>query len=911
MNAKYKFAKGKHICPQCSHKTFVKYNNLPEHFGYCERKNNCGYEYFATKENLRQNILPEFEIAKKEQKPVSFILPNADFFADILKDCSSNFHKYCLSLGITESHLSKWNIGTDKKGDTVFIFKNIKGQICNRKVGRYNTLGKRDKAFGFYSLPAKSDTKYFLPLFGEHQLMQADKDSIIALVESEKTAVIASFFYPEFLWLAAGSANGLSDGSNDSTNKISAIKNYYTLWMADADMAGRQNSSIRNLTKHNVMHSIIDLFPERLDGWDIADELGTKSKPIFFSQKINFESGEIKTNILSQFIYTHQKDTELDNSSPEKNELRDMLPKGVDVNEALSYGFYEYQNRYHFLVKQDEIQCLSNFTIKVLFLINSKTNPKRIVELKNEFNYSTLIDLPTSNLVSLGKFKECIEAEGNFLFDGKDTHLQKLKRKLYREEKRSKEIETLGWQVEDGFYAFSNGIFNGQYVETDSYGIVEHKDKNYFIPALSKIYKFDDGSFENEKKFVFKKSELNFTEWAFLFCDVYGEKNNGRIGLLYFIAALFRDVIYRRLRFFPHLNLFGVPGSGKSTMAQSLMYLFGEKQEPFMLGNAGTTKGFMRKFGQFRNALVWLDEYKNSIDKQKIEALKNIYDGVGYERAVMSQDNRTKTTPVHSACILSGQELPTSDPALFKRVILLQFEKVEFSEPNAIQKFDFLKENENKGLSSIVCEVMKHRTWVEDNFNTVFDACFDEFRKSLTGYEIEDRIMKNYCLLFAINRIMSRYLNFPFSEDELFEQMLEMMKSQTSIITNSNDVQKFWDIVEYLFERGEILSDVDFKIVNKELYLQISKVYPLYMEAHQRQYNARGMDKSSLLRYFQSSKGYIKNVDSTRFKDKNTSAILFDLNKLKVNLKKENSMDYEMLKQEEEAAAKSDDIVPF
>jgi len=45
--------------------------------------------------------------------------------------------------------------------------------------------------------------------FGEH-LLPTDPFKTVAIAESEKTAVIASFFYPKYTWLACGSLEGLN-----------------------------------------------------------------------------------------------------------------------------------------------------------------------------------------------------------------------------------------------------------------------------------------------------------------------------------------------------------------------------------------------------------------------------------------------------------------------------------------------------------------------------------------------------------------------------------------------------------------------------------------------------------------------------------------------------------------------------
>ena len=45
--------------------------------------------------------------------------------------------------------------------------------------------------------------------FGEH-ILQDEPLKPVAIVESEKTAIVASLYLPKFIWLAVGSINNLS-----------------------------------------------------------------------------------------------------------------------------------------------------------------------------------------------------------------------------------------------------------------------------------------------------------------------------------------------------------------------------------------------------------------------------------------------------------------------------------------------------------------------------------------------------------------------------------------------------------------------------------------------------------------------------------------------------------------------------
>ncbi|WP_394341409.1 DUF6371 domain-containing protein [Salinimicrobium sediminis] len=52
-------------------------------------------------------------------------------------------------------------------------------------------------------------------LFGLH-LLNSDKQKAIALVESEKTAVIASIAFPQFIWMATGGLMNLKGPHADN-----------------------------------------------------------------------------------------------------------------------------------------------------------------------------------------------------------------------------------------------------------------------------------------------------------------------------------------------------------------------------------------------------------------------------------------------------------------------------------------------------------------------------------------------------------------------------------------------------------------------------------------------------------------------------------------------------------------------
>jgi hypothetical protein len=368
-------------------------------------------------------------------------------------------------------------------------------------------------------------------------------------------------------------------------------------------------------------------------------------------------------------------------------------------------------------------------------------------------------------------------------------------------------------------------------------------------------------------------------------------------GITYTVACLFRDLIFRRLDFFPQLFLFGPPATGKSQLAWSMMYLFGDAQEKFNL-SGGTKVGFYRKFAQFCNAVIWFDEYKNAIDYQRVEALKGAYDGSGHEKGIKSQDNRTMTTPVKSGCVISGQDLPTADSALFTRCLLQQFKPREFDNDS----YNRLKELEKAGLTSVLLSLLDLRTLFEEQFNTCFDQELDKIKKALIvlNFEAEDRILKNWCVLLTSYQLTRDKLTYPWIYEEFFRFCMDMIMVQTRLISNSHDLAQFWDVVAYLYEMKQISDGKDYCIANKNLngkpteviYLRLAAIHPLYMEAHRKQYNKTGLDKQSLIYYLRSSPEFLADVKSVRFNGDhgiNTSALMFDYGKVRKNAQLDNN----------------------
>ncbi|MCA8831947.1 DUF6371 domain-containing protein [Hymenobacter pini] len=969
-----KHPKPKGTCPSCNQKKVFRFfqdeegNRLDEQFGICDRQAKCGYDHRPSGE-----LFTRSGEANDATETIT-LRPAADVAEALLaktKDYGSNLHRYARSLTIPNEHLEKWAVATDRDR-TVFLHLNAERQLVNAKWFKYTEEGKRDKLTQPYSFAStdeekKKSAKYGFCLYGEHLIRHDNPERPICVVESEKSAVLASFFYPHLDWVACGAANGITD------EKIHALYNRPIWWLADADglqprikdgqpemrngkpvltEGGRSNSSLRKLKAYKLDFVVIDLFPERHDGYDIADALRDGVRPdIVAPAKPKEESKGKKTRqkemptlppdvdnwsvamkdywwkatlFVEEFerrgIWIGKNDEDWTNTAnslaifrehgrellhrlarPEKSysksdvdelfdealelavctspakffaigkhynisisslkeeaseeeQLMKVLPKGVSPEDYFQHGFYEQDNCYY-SIKDGVPRMVCGFTIKVLYLVKSKDNPKRIVELKNQFGYTTTLDLPTDAFVGLGAFKKYVESVGNFVFEGNEVDLTRLKKKLFREEKVTTEINTLGWHERGKFYAFSNGIFNSKWTKTDEYGIVEHNGFNYFLPFFSGINE-DDHAYVNEKKFSHKESSVKFEGWADLIKRVYG--TNGVMGMCFYIASLFRDHIFEAHQSFPMLYAFGQRQSGKSVFADSFKHLFGTPQDSISLENPSTVIGVIRTLANFTNSIVMLDEYKNSVDKKTVGMLKGFYDGFGRTTGVKSNDNQTKVTKPRSAVWISGQDMPNIDNALFTRTILLEF----LDKGRDYESFDKLKKMQEKSLTSITLEVLRHREGIVEYYKPFFKVVRDNLRKQLENEQVEDRMIQNMATILTptLYLLEDNLLRFPFTVDELYEMALEIIRRQQKQISLSTDSRRFWDVFVGMVSHKPtalVVEGVDYKFHKGNLYLRLGNVHPPYMQQHRNQYNVPGLDKTTLDYYLKNDPAYV------------------------------------------------------
>ena len=570
---------------------------------------------------------------------------------------------------------------------------------------------------------------------------------------------------------------------------------------------------------------------------------------------------------------------ELEHEKLERQKIKEITSNGRtnEQNKSIEkYGFYEERNSYYFYAPKGEgFFQGSNFTLEPLFHIESTVNAKRLYRLKNEYGVVKVLEFSQKDLIAISAFRLKCESLGNFRFDGGEYGLSKIKAFLYEKTKSCKEIVQLGWQKE-GFFAWSNGIFaGGNFTEVDELGIVAYETEHYYIPALSSFYRQEDMLFQFERRFKYLPGNISLYEYAEKLTNVYGD--NAIVGFCYYISSLFRDIIVSIFRFFPILNIFGPKGTGKSELAVSLLKLFGDLPVGINMTNS-TIAAMADHVSHTRNALCHIDEYKNSVEYEKVEFLKGLWDGVGRNRMNMEKDRKKEMTAVDTGIILTGQEMTTEDNALFSRVIFLSFSQTKFSE-EAKSNFENFKKFEKQGLTHLTTLFLSFRPIIQENYAQQYNLATVDILKKVEKQKIEDRILKNWVVLLASFRCIKTQISLPFSYEKTVDVFAELINRQNSEVFAGNEVSDFWNTYQELFSSGLIEDKYDLQIREvqelkclqqnyttpiKVLFMNPNRIFSQYAQIKKNN-NEKKLPKDTLQYYLQNSDEYL-GLHQVRFK---------------------------------------------
>lgn len=330
MMTKYKLQKysgisSRFTCPSCKRKhCFTRYIDeegvpLDEKVGRCDHESSCGYHYTPKQYFMDHPSTIVSDKSRKSQpntgispesQPVAVIRPKRKVWWIPMRyvDRSVSFHRHSdfttfllniLDPLIVEGLIDEYKLGVTKSGDVIFFQLDSQGQCRTRKIMKYDAVtghrikdpdipGRISWVHSILKSRGKLPKEWELTqcLFGEH-LLSRFPDKTVALVESEKTAVICAGLLPEYIWLATG-------GKSQFGDKLNVLKGRNVIAFPDVDGYDlwRQKASERpelTITVSDLLERVATA-EDRHNHIDVADllirEAGNNRQRLSFNQII-------------------------------------------------------------------------------------------------------------------------------------------------------------------------------------------------------------------------------------------------------------------------------------------------------------------------------------------------------------------------------------------------------------------------------------------------------------------------------------------------------------------------------------------------------------------------------------------------------------------------------------------------
>ena len=296
----YKSRADRKECPSCHVKgCFSQYIDtegriaFPPDVGRCNREHKCGYHYtpkkfFHDHPDMKEELMDDAAILSPtlptppQPKAERFFFPRSVMESSMSHYRENNFYQFlCSRFGEQTAHelAGKYNVGTAKvrRGSCVFWQVDSQGRVCQGKVMLYDSAtGKRSHEVHptwAHTLMKIDKERVGQCFFGEH-LLAEPPDLPVGIVESEKSAIIASFYLPGYVWLACGGKDGMFGKA-----ELDIFKDRKVVLFPDLGMLENWEGKAERLRRHGIDTHVFTYLEEQAsqsekeEGLDIADYL--------------------------------------------------------------------------------------------------------------------------------------------------------------------------------------------------------------------------------------------------------------------------------------------------------------------------------------------------------------------------------------------------------------------------------------------------------------------------------------------------------------------------------------------------------------------------------------------------------------------------------------------------------------
>jgi hypothetical protein len=480
---------------------------------------------------------------------------------------------------------------------------------------------------------------------------------------------------------------------------------------------------------------------------------------------------------------------------------------------------------------------------------DEQENVTWVLEVKMTDGRNEFIEVLHDEFCSARKLKNIL-ATKQIGFKLKDSHLDELQSYLFTQTEFNTAAKVIryGYHVPSSVYFFANVAFNvkkKQLLTPDAFSIVAANGLHLSMPVQTKI---------RQARYELTDQKVSYGDFWKYYNTAHGYENSF-LPACFYIFSLFRDLGVRYKNFSPILFLKGGAGTGKSSMVRILTAGFGRKQDGVNLKSKNTEAALVKLMSQTSNAVTWFDEFHNEFQHEGL--LQAAYDNDGYHKSTADFNSiDTSTVEIHSALALTSNYIP-DNPIFFSRCVFVPISNQEKSDVQRTA-YQQLEEIQERGLGHMTVELLTYREDLEmnDNYLVSYNRLYKALKKRFDGQQVAERLYANLAQIMAAPLTLHCFGRINMlpeqadSEDEILEEFVRIgemyIMRQWRIQNESKSIAEFFEIIQMLFDAGQIHDEYHFRFDGAMVKLHFPKLYNLFQQKYRQLFYKSAPDRDTI-----------------------------------------------------------------
>lgn len=475
------------------------------------------------------------------------------------------------------------------------------------------------------------------------------------------------------------------------------------------------------------------------------------------------------------------------------NKRMESLTKGVSVgakdNCYITYGIKKKGGEF-----KTEPKEISNFIIMPLGNYTHNDEVRRLVQLKNRYDeVSDCFFISHDEIGCSQKFKAACLNRGDFLWKGRTEDLDMVIEQMILDSDAvgMRLVDFVGRDAENKQWVFANMIIkdDGRIIHADD---MKKTVKNREFKEDTQGWRINPIVSGSTAYPIININEININDIFRRFNAAWGR--NGVLAIGYCIATLFSDLIFEKYQMFPFCLLYGEKESGKTTLSDAMMFLFGFPSNQTAMSLSGTTEvALSRKLNYYRSLPSRFDEYREGEKKidDKGSLMRSIYNRQTASKGLRSPFGVREVDPKGSF-ILIGEQKP-SDPALDSRCIHIYLTR-HSRDAETYEAMRWIYNNHEK-LSYFTYYIIKKYKELSKKILVDIEAT----RKGLQSHSSDHRTQIHYAIIIAC-------LGAVFGPDTIKHKLIDIFQAflaDSEAVQSDSALNKFWSEVNTMRVLGE------------------------------------------------------------------------------------------------------------